>query len=675
MGEGKRKTYAVTSAGLWRIRADLSRLLDAEIVLWPFASPSRIKAFVGWGRRPSARRANALSALTGKPVVLIEDGFIKGYAPGPGEPSQSFVIDECGIYFDATGPSRLQALIEGETKEAPDLERARRLISAIRQARLSKYNNGAILGLREAGLPCGRPYVLLVDQVAGDASIPGALADEGAFATMLEHAGAEHAGKAIVVRMHPAAGDRSLLRQAARRLGVEIVVPKPMNPWPLLEDADAVYTVSSQLGFEALMAQKPVHCFGVAYFSGRGVTNDHVAAPIPRTPASVEEIFHAAYIRYTRYLDLHDRSECTIERAIEQAITVRDQRSRLPNRVVTAGMSPWKRKAVAPFLKGMRGAALHAGSLDAALRRSAQIGGVVAVWGSDKPLRDGAEAMRVEDGFIRSKGLGVSLVMPSSIALDGQTAYYDARRPSGLEQIIANTQFNAELLQRAEALRQLLIERGISKYNVGSAVTLPQPSPGRMRILVPGQVEKDASIRFGSPVVKSNAELVAAVRRLYPDAYIAYKEHPDVVSGLRSGGHEPQSADRIVRDGDIMHWIAWADRMETMTSLAGFEGLIRGKAVGVHGMPFYAGWGLTDDRHPIDRRTRRIDLSMLVAATLILYPFYVHPRSGMPCRPEDLVQEIAEGGTVRAPAADRAFAHVARATNRVAVRLRDRRLG
>jgi capsular polysaccharide export protein len=192
---------------------------------------------------------------------------------------------------------------------------------------------------------------------------------------------------------------------------------------------------------------------------------------------------------------------------------------------------------------------------------------------------------------------------------------------------------------------------------------------------VPGQVEKDASIRFGSPEVKSNAGLVAAVRRLYPDAFIAYKEHPDVVSGMRSGGREPEAADRIVRDGDIMHWIAWADRVETMTSLTGFEALIRGKPVGVHGMPFYAGWGLTDDRYPIDRRMRRLDLSMLVAATLILYPFYVHPLSGMPCRPEELIREIAEGQAGRDPFPAKVLAHIARATNRIAVRLRDRRVG
>lgn len=675
VAEAKRKTYAVTSLGLWRIRADISRLLDAQVELWPLGSSARVDAFVGWGWRPSGRRASALSARTGKPTILLEDGFIRGFAPGPSEPSHAYVIDDEGMYFDATGPSRLQTLLESPVTDGKDLERARSLIATIRRARLSKYNNGAIVGLRGTGIPQGRPYVLLVDQVAGDASIAGALADDGTFTTMLQHAAEHHPGKTLVVRTHPAAGDRSLLRQAAHRLGIDIVVPPPMNPWPLLEDADTVYTVSSQLGFEALMAGKNVHCFGVNFYSGRGVTIDHAEAPTTRSPANLEQIFDAAYIRYSRYLDLHDRADCDIERTIEQAIVVRDQRHRLPKKVVTAGMSPWKRKAMTPFLKGMCGPPLHARNLERAVRRASEIDGAVAVWGSDNPLPSGVETLRIEDGFIRSKGLGAALVMPSSVAIDGNTIYYDARMPSGLEQIIAETDFDSALLQRAEALRQSLIERGISKYNVGTTAALPEVPGNRLKVLVPGQVEKDASIRFGSPKIRSNAALVAAVRHLYPDAYIVYKEHPDVVSGMRPGGAVPDAADRIERDGDIMHWVRWCDRVETMTSLAGFEALLRGKEVGVHGIPFYAGWGLTDDRCPIERRKRRIDLQMLVAATLIQYPLYVHPLSRMPCRPEDLVREIADGSSATRSVADRFATHFARAVNRIAVAMRDRRLG
>ena len=113
MADRKRKTYAVTSAGLWRIRADIARLLGAEIVSWPLGrAAGGIDGFVGWGWRPSGLKAKALSARSGKPCLILEDGFIKGYAPGPEEPAHAFVIDDEGIYFDAGGPSRLQRLLD-----------------------------------------------------------------------------------------------------------------------------------------------------------------------------------------------------------------------------------------------------------------------------------------------------------------------------------------------------------------------------------------------------------------------------------------------------------------------------------------------------------------------------------------------------------------------------------
>jgi capsular polysaccharide export protein len=59
-----------------------------------------------------------------------------------------------------------------------------------------------------------------------------------------------------------------------------------------------------------------------------------------------------------------------------------------------------------------------------------------------------------------------------------------------------------------------------------------------------------------------------------------------------------------------------------MTSLVGFEALLRRLTVVVYGKPFYAGWGLTQDRKPISRRIRRLTLDELVAAALLLYPRY-----------------------------------------------------
>jgi capsular polysaccharide export protein len=392
-----------------------------------------------------------------------------------------------------------------------------------------------------------------------------------------------------------------------------------------------------------------------------------------RSAASLEQVFHAAYIDYSRYLDLHDRQPVPIETALSQIRTVRDQRNRIEKRVYTGGLSPWKRRALDPFVRGPRGGAIHCYRFSTALKLAAADSGQVAIWGSGRAFPAAVPAIRFEDGFIRSRGLGANLALPCSLAMDGDHVYYDARGESLLEHIIATHDFPEALTTRAAGLVEMIVSRGVSKYNIGTDISLPDPAPDRLRILVPGQVEKDASIRFGSPEVRTNKGLVRAVRKLYPDAFLAYKEHPDVTSGLRSGGEIPDDADIIVREGDIKHWIAWCERLETMTSLAGFEALIRNKPVGVHGIPFYAGWGLTDDRLAVPRRSRRITTEMLAAATLILYPFYIHPLSAMPCTPEELVEEIALKREVKIGLVSRLRQNVAQSINRSAVKIRDGR--
>src|SRR5690606_7598479 len=73
---------------------------------------------------------------------------------------------------------------------------------------------------------------------------------------------------------------------------------KPVPPLDLLDAVDHVYTVTSQLGFEALMAGKPVTCFGAPFYAGWGLTDDRVAMPRRGRTRTVEQVFAAAYLRY-----------------------------------------------------------------------------------------------------------------------------------------------------------------------------------------------------------------------------------------------------------------------------------------------------------------------------------------------------------------------------------------
>jgi capsular polysaccharide export protein len=92
------------------------------------------------------------------------------------------------------------------------------------------------------------------------------------------------------------------------------------------------------------------------------------------------------------------------------------------------------------------------------------------------------------------------------------------------------------------------------------------------------------------------------------------------------------------------------DEVHTLTSLTGFEALLRGKKVATYGLPFYAGWGLTEDSFQCPRRNRPLKLEELVAGALILYPVYVDPLSRQVCTAEHLLEWLARNrGTGEKP--------------------------
>jgi capsular polysaccharide export protein len=144
--------------------------------------------------------------------------------------------------------------------------------------------------------------------------------------------------------------------------------------------------------------------------------------------------------------------------------------------------------------------------------------------------------------------------------------------------------------------------------------------------------------------------LLKKVRAQAPDAYILYKPHPDVLAGHRRGAIARRDclryAEAIVTDPPISSLITMVDEVHVNTSLAGFEALMRGKQVTTYGVPFYAGWGLTRDLGPVpSRRTARRSLEELVAATLLVYPRYLDPITGLPCPAEVVVDHLSSGSS------------------------------
>jgi capsular polysaccharide export protein len=323
--------------------------------------------------------------------------------------------------------------------------------------------------------------------------------------------------------------------------------------------------------------------------------------------------------------------------------------------VAACGMAWWKRHEISRFLWTSDQPLRFLRSERRAIAHAARIGGSVAVWPSrisagmaETARRQGVPLVRVEDGFVRSVGLGSDLVPPSSVAVDRLGIHYDPSRPSDLEAILAEAAFSPELLARAQRLREIVVASGISKYGGDGAHRFPPRLSDRRLVLVPGQVEDDMSVQLGGGGLSSNLELLRRARALEPEAEIWFRPHPDVDAGHRKGAVRDSDArahaDRIVRGGGMAGLLDLVDGVHVLTSLTGFEALLRGRDVTCHGMPFYAGWGLTRDLASVpERRGRVLTLDQLVAAVLIVYPRYLDPATGLPCPPEVLVRRMADG--------------------------------
>ncbi len=621
------------SAGFFRDRR-VNRILTlagyAPRLGWPTAKD----AVLVWGHSPYAHRGEWVAARTGARLIRVEDAFFRSVLPGrSGDAPLGLVIDDLGCHFHAARPSRIEAILAGNDLDSPALiDAAAAALDFAQTHRLSKYNATPLDGPRpDPG------YVLVVDQTRGDASIHHAGATAATFHTMLTAARDENPGARILIKTHPetAAGLRAGHFTAAD--GELWDAPTPVAD--LLAGASAVYTVSSTLGAEAIYAGHTPVVFGVPFYAGWGLTDDRAQIPDRRGhPRTAAQLFAAANILAATWYDPSRDDLCDVTTALRHLAA--DTRAWRDDHAGwdMHGMRLWKRKPLTQFFGG-RGPV----RFDPKVAKAPAM-----VWG----VKEGpGKAARLEDGFLRSNGLGAQLIPPMSLILDDIGIYFDPQAPSRMEALIAaSVDIGAAQSARALALRDAIVAAGVSKYNLSARGDLDLP-PGR-KILVPGQVEDDASILRGTVDIATNAALLQAARDANPDAILIYKPHPDVEAGLRQGAVPDAGtiADVVAQNADPIALIDQVDEVWTMTSLLGFEALIRGKSVTCVGLPFYAGWGLTTDRHAIARRRARPSLAGLIHAALIDAPRYFDPVTGRPCPPEVVVQRLADGsGMPRGP--------------------------
>lgn len=281
------------------------------------------------------------------------------------------------------------------------------------------------------------------------------------------------------------------------------------------------------------------------------------------------------------------------------------------------------------------------GSQKIASTLSPAIGGIVS-WGGRMPAKTAAAISRLrglpnwnlEDGFLRSVGLGKAGAVPLSIVVDDLGLPVDANRPSRLERLIQGAD-GVQIGELGKAIREQIVRNKLSKYN-----HLPHKAPTierttKRRILLVDQVVGDISIGKALGSRASFERMLADAQA--SGAQCVIRTHPDVMAGHRKGYLTTEIAGKsdgiLLNDAvSVASVLDVVDEVWTVSSQFGFDALLRGIPVRCYAAPFYAGWGVTEDQFGVytkavlaDRRTRRRTVDQIAAAAFSLYPTYRDP--------------------------------------------------
>ncbi|MCX2688519.1 hypothetical protein OO306_23630 [Pseudomonas sp. DCB_AW] len=291
-----------------------------------------IDVFFQWGISPSEnkQRQRVMARELGKPVVIVEDGFIRSIDIGLSkEPGLSILLDDMTAYYDATKASRLEKLIENRIDmPSAAIERARTAITKIVDNRVSKYNHAPNVNLT-IGTP-GKKKILLIDQRYGDQSVKSGLGSDALFDQMLKDALRDFSDHDIIIKQHPDAikGGKSSYFSNEKLEFTKYVdnvhlIRFDVNPFCLFDQVDQVFVMTSGMGFEALMAGKEVRCYGMPFYAGWGLTEDMQTCARRTRKATLEELFHIAYIELSRYFIPDVNRSGQVEEVIDYVVNKR----------------------------------------------------------------------------------------------------------------------------------------------------------------------------------------------------------------------------------------------------------------------------------------------------------------------------------------------------------------
>ncbi len=269
-----------------------------------------------------------------------------------------------------------------------------------------------------------------------------------------------------------------------------------------------------------------------------------------------------------------------------------------------------------------------------------------------------ASKLILEDGFLRSattwvdRSVDARYTSDLSFTIDDMTCYYDATQESRLEQMLNDKTLiiTEEQKQRARRCIDKIVDTHLTKYNHQPIYSPSIGREGAKKVLVIDQSYGDLSIPKGLADDKTFEDMLQAAIDDNPDADIIVKIHPDALAqkhldkklGYYTEVEQKDNVYLLAEPVNPISLLKYVDKVYVCTTQFGFEALMCGKEVHVFGMPFYANWGLTNDRQACKRRKNKRSLEEVFYISYILYSFYVSPKTQKLCEIEDVMEYLLE---------------------------------
>ena len=290
-----------------------------------------VDLFMNWGVSETEKKVKQISKSNayGKDLLIVEDGFIRSCNIGlSNEPGLSVILDTQTAYYDAREASYLEdKLNSDEVISDADIERAKENIKSITENRVSKYNHAPDVAVK---IGKNKKKILLIDQRYGDMSVEAGLANEKSFEKMLLDAINNYPEYDILLKRHPDAtiGGKSSYYSDGRvgftkNIDNVFLIDYDINPYALFDIVEKVFCVTSGMGFEALLAGKEVHVYGLPFYSNWGLTIDKVDLPRRKQTRTLEDVFFYSYILCSRYFDPVHKKGGEIEDVIRYIVNNR----------------------------------------------------------------------------------------------------------------------------------------------------------------------------------------------------------------------------------------------------------------------------------------------------------------------------------------------------------------